>query len=303
VKKTAIKQLIYGYLLDSTSIYTNNKETKSIISVKTPLHKDRDHSRVLYISGVALRLSKSHNQKAMEIASVITYHLSEICGNLLIIQIIPPGWIYLELTHPLLATWLQGLAAVSAEGDDEMEKQRESPIQDLTSPVEYPARLFPIQYAHARCCSLVLLGHREGLIKLREPLPDTRENFEQWKLPLGSSVSAFWRLISIEQIPWLNCDGKLCLNHPAENRLIAELVRVVDNLECPDSGGSVNWEKAALDLSQAFENFWCKCRIWGEVKISSPELAQARLGLLMATQSVLRFLLVVKLGAVAPMEL
>jgi arginyl-tRNA synthetase len=302
--KTAIKQLVYDYLSNAISIYTNNEETKRIINGKIHLHKGRDEGQVLYISSVALGLSKSHNQKAMEIASTITYHLSEICGNLLIIQIVPPGWIYLELTHPFLAAWLERLAVGSAEGDEEMGRWGNSPIPDLTtSQVEYPARLFPIQYAHARCCSLVLLGHREGLIKLREPLPDTKKNLQQWKPPLVSSASAFWHLISPEQIPWLDCDGKLCLNHTAEGHLIAQLVRVVDNLECPDSVGSVHWEKAALDLSQALENFWRKCRIWGEVKISSPQLAKARLGLLMATQSVLRFLLVVKLGAVAPMEL
>ncbi|MHC5827514.1 MAG: DALR anticodon-binding domain-containing protein, partial [Nostoc sp.] len=137
-----------------------------------------------------------------------------------------------------------------------------------------PNSLFAVQYAHARCCSLVLLAHREGLIKLRKPVSNTSP--------------AFWSVIAPNPIPWLNCDGTLRLNHPDEHRLIAELVQVVDNIECPDVSGSVKWEKVALNLSQAFEKFWSNCRIWGEVKITSPEIAQARLGLLMATQSVLR---------------
>ncbi|OYD98209.1 hypothetical protein CDG76_04400 [Nostoc sp. 'Peltigera membranacea cyanobiont' 210A] len=152
-----------------------------------------------------------------------------------------------------------------------------------------PNSLFAVEYAHARCCSLVLLAHREGLIKLREPVPNTSP--------------AFWDIIFPNPLPWLNCDGILRLNHPDERRLIGELIQVVDNIECPDISGSVKWEKVALNLSQAFEKFWSNCRIWGEIKITSPELAQARLGLLMATQSVLRFVLEENLRVFAPLEL
>ncbi|MBC1241534.1 DALR anticodon-binding domain-containing protein, partial [Nostoc sp. 2RC] len=152
-----------------------------------------------------------------------------------------------------------------------------------------PNFLFPIQHAHARCCSLVLLGHREGLIQLREP--QAKDSY------------SFGNLISPNPVPWLNGDGRLQFNQPDEYRLIGELVGVVDNIECPDIGGSVKWEKAAFNLSQAFEDFWRNCRIWGEVKIMSPELAQARLGLLMATQSVLKFILEEKLKTCAPLDL
>jgi arginyl-tRNA synthetase len=149
--------------------------------------------------------------------------------------------------------------------------------------------LFAVQYAHARCCSLLRLAVREGLIEFWEIESDTKSAF-------GSAIP--WKPIS-----WLTCDEKLRFNHPAELRLIAELVQAVDNLENPDVMSSLKWEKAALNLSQAFENFWRKCRIWGEVKITSPELAEARLGLLMATQSVLRFLLEEKIGISALAEL
>lgn len=297
-KYIAIKWLLYGYLTNALSICTKNYKFICIEHKKSPLYKDRDDKRVLYISGMALWLSKSQNQKPMELAHAIASHLSVTCGDVFSIQIVPPGWIHLELTHPSLAVWLQSLAVGSSEGDEESGGWKESEMGRVGDGEKYlipkedskfPNSLFAVQYVHARCCSLVLLAHQEGLIKLKEPVPDTSP--------------AFWSFISSNPIPWLNCDGKLRLNHPDERRLIAELVQVVDSIKCPDISSYLKWQKAALNLSRAFENFWCNCRIWGEVKITSLELAQARLGLLMATQSVLRFLLEEKLGVFAPLEL
>ncbi|WP_339379166.1 DALR anticodon-binding domain-containing protein [aff. Roholtiella sp. LEGE 12411] len=234
----------------------------------------------------------------MELANAIASHLSAICGDVFSIQIVPPGLIHLELTHSCLALWLQSLAVGHSEVDGESEGwgkwgMRRVGDQEkcliLKEDSKFPNSLFAVQYAHARCCSLILLAHQEGLIKLREPVPNTSP--------------AFWSLISSNPLPWLNCDGKLHLNHPDERRLIAELVQVVDNMKCPEVSSCLNLKKAALNLSRAFENFWCNCRIWGEVKITSLELAQARLGLIMATQSVLKFLLEDKLEVFAPLEL
>ena len=114
--------------------------------------------------------------------------------------------------------------------------------------------------------------------------------------------TAFWTTTRCNPIPWLNCD-QMRDQHPASRRLIAELIQVVDELECSDSRDERKWEKAALKLSEAFQNFWSECRIWGDVKTTNPELAQARLGLVLATQSVLRFLLEDKLSIFALQEL
>ncbi|MBW4687323.1 MAG: glutamate acetyltransferase [Komarekiella atlantica HA4396-MV6] len=297
-KYTAIKWLLYGYLSNAISICTKSYKVKYIENKKSLLYKDRDDKRVLYISGMALWLSKSQNQKTMELAHAIASHLSVASGDVFSIQIVPPGWIHLELTHPSLAVWLQSLAVEYSGRDEESGRCRESKMKEVGDGEKYlipkkdskfPNSLFFVQYVHARCCSLVLLAHQEGLIKLKEPVPDYSP--------------AFWSFISSNPIPWLNCDGKLRLNHPDERRLIAELVQAVDSIKCPNVSNYLKWQKAALNLSRAFENFWCNCRIWGEVKITSLELAQARLGLLMATQSVLRFLLEEKLGVFAPLEL
>lgn len=287
-KYTATKQLVYSYLLNSLSIYTKEPEIVCIKDGKVPLHKDRDDERILYVSGIALQLSKSQNQQPMEIADAIACKLLAICGDVFSVQIVPPGLIHLELTHFALGAWLQSLAVGSAVWG----RRDEGVTENIPNPQPKTGDagiLFSVQYAHARCCSLVRLAHKEELIKFQEPQPNT-----------SPSV---WHLRYPNPIPWLNCDQKLRLNLSAENRLITELVEVVDDLESDALGNSINWEKAALNLSQAFETFWRKCRIWGEVKITSPELAQARLGLVMATQSVLRFLLEEKLGVFAPWEL
>ncbi|MEH2163505.1 MAG: DALR anticodon-binding domain-containing protein [Nostoc sp.] len=229
----------------------------------------------------------------MELASAIASDLLRTCGDVFTIQIVPPGWIHFELTHSTLATWLQSIVVESLgkgrEQGDERDEGGEGEELITNAPCPMPNSLFAVQHAHARCCSLVLLAHREGLIKLKQPVTNTSPSF--------------WDVISPNPLPWLNCDQTLRLNHPDERRLISELIQVVDSIECRDISGSVKWEKVALNLSQAFENFWCNCRIWGKVKITLPELAQARLGLLMATQSLLRYLLEGKLGVFAPLEL
>ncbi|MDZ7956317.1 MAG: DALR anticodon-binding domain-containing protein [Aulosira sp. DedQUE10] len=294
-KYTATKQLIYSCLQESLSVYTYKQETLCIKDAKFPLYKGRDKKRILYISGIALRLEKSQNQKALEIANAIASSLSEFCGDVFNIDIVSPGWIHFKLTHPTLAAWLQNLA-MGCLGGREIEKSENLPIENS-------GHLFAVQYAHARCCSLLQQAHREGLIKLKDVLSDTQKNIDLQKLSLSNSVSAFWSVIFPNPIPWLDSDQKLRLHHPAEGRLISELVQVVDDLECHAINSTVNWQKAALNLSQAFDNFWSECRIWGKVKITSPQLAQARLGLVMITQSVFRVLLEEKLGMFAPLEL
>ena len=245
-KYTSIKQLVYSYLIKSLSIDTYKAKNKCIKNQKIPLHKGRDNNRILYTSSVSLGLSKSQNRKAMELASAIASDISGICRDVFSIQIVPPGLIHFELTHSTLATWLQSLVEGSGEeaGEqgagsreqgaggrgqgagsreqgagsreqgagsrgEEFSPLHAAPRPSASSPCPMP-NLFAVQYAHARCCSLVLLAHREGLIKLREPVPNTSP--------------AFWSVISPNPLPWLNCDGTLRLNYPDERRLIGELI-------------------------------------------------------------------------------
>lgn len=281
-KNTGIKQLVYSILDTSLSIYTKSRAFVCTTYRKLPLSQGRDENKIIYISGIALQLSKSEKFPAMEIANGIVSHISANYDQDFKIQVVSPGWIHLEVTHPLLAAWLQSLAIKEA-----------IEAREAGGEITPSSSLFTAQYAHARCCSLVRLAILEGLIQQGEPNQDDSESSKQRLL---SSI------LTPNPIPWLNCDEKLRFHHPASYRLINELVRVVDSLAFPNLGGSVNWEKAATRLSGAFETFWCKCRIFGEVKTASLELAQARIGLVLATQSVLKFLLEEKLGIIAPYE-
>ncbi|HEY9747332.1 MAG TPA: DALR anticodon-binding domain-containing protein, partial [Allocoleopsis sp.] len=62
-------------------------------------------------------------------------------------------------------------------------------------------------------------------------------------------------------------------------------------------------EKLAAALAQAFLHFYDTCRFWGEAQRQDPDLVQARLGLVLATQLLLQFLLREGLGLTAPTEL
>ncbi|NEQ19023.1 MAG: glutamate acetyltransferase, partial [Microcoleus sp. SIO2G3] len=294
---------IYSILDTSLSIYTKNRLIRCTTYKNIPLSQGRDEIKIIYISGIALQLSKSEKFPAMEIANGIVSHISANHDQDFKIQVVSPGWIHLEVTHPLLATWLQNLAlGTGGQINSKLKLSPSSPSSpslrhsvtpSLPHSLTPSSSLFTAQYAHARCCSLVRLAILEGLIQQEEVNHDDSESSNQRLL---SSI------LTPNPIPWLNCDEKLRFHHPASYCLINELVRVVDSLAFPNLSRSFDWEKAATSLSRAFETFWCKCRIFGEVKTASPEIAQARIGLVLATQSVLKFLLEEKLGIIAPYE-
>ena len=259
-----------------------------------------------YVSGLALQLSRAKDIPALEIATALANLLYGLSSNSdttisqeFTVQVVPPGLIHLKLTEPQLAAWLQSL--VSRDGCGGASCVREPALKEgfppqatgvgspsITKGNPMPSdtsRLFPVQYTHARCYSLVQLAHREGLIKLKESAENS---------PLS--------LLKPDPIPWLN-SNQIRFVHPNELALINHLSGLLDNLYCPSPYQVIDWEKAALNLSQAFQEFYSSSRIWGEVKTQTPHLAQARLGLVIATQSVLQFLLQDLFGVYAPLEL
>ncbi|OWY64484.1 hypothetical protein B7486_47050 [cyanobacterium TDX16] len=220
------------------------------------------------------------------------------------LRVVPPGWIYLELTQPSLAAWLQHwIETLPSLGSREQgagsrgeesrgaEGQRGRGAEGQGSGYQLPITnsLFPIQYAHARCCSLLKMAHGEKIITIKSKNSDIK--------------SSCLQVISPQPIPWLS-EAKICLHHPSELNLLLESIGVLDALYCPDpTRKSLNWLKVALNLSQAFQTFYSQCRIWGEVKNQNLNLAQGRLGLVAIAQSLFRILLVEVLNSCAPLEL
>ncbi|MEM7712383.1 MAG: DALR anticodon-binding domain-containing protein [Cyanobacteria bacterium P01_A01_bin.68] len=255
------------------SIYALRKTNNSIEKKDIPLSKGKSDIRISYVSGVALQLSKSHNSQPFSIANSIAADLSASFDAYLMVEVLPKGLIQIQVTDLFLALWLQHFI----DKNRSIERAEVSYLDLGTALQDY---VFSIQYVHARCSSLLRLAQQEKLI----------------------DFNVYLKKNSCESIPWLNNDGQLCLNHQAERRLIASLVRIIDELE-PIIPRPLKWEGLALRLAAAFENFWSTCQIHDDLSAIAPELVRARIGLIAATQSVLRFLLEEKLGIPACLEL
>ena len=282
----SIKHLLLDRLQVVLDLYVSDSSVLNQRNRQISLHRFKDNRRVLYVWAIALQLSKAKNIPALEIATTLATLIRKVGSNSgtaisceFTVHVVPPGWIHLELTEPKLAAWLQHLA--------QGELKNWGAVENKESLFCAP-RLFAVQYAHARCCSLVQMAHREGLITLKCSKAPERILFH---------------VVAPDPIPWLNFDQiRLC--HPTERALIVQLLGLLDDFYCPcPILQPIDWEKAALNLSQAFQAFYSCCRIWGEVKIQTIHLAQARLGLIMATQQILRLLLQDRLGVYAPVEL
>lgn len=247
-----------------------------------PLNRGKNRARVLYVSAIALKLAKTWQETPQAIAAQLVETLQPLCYPNFAVKVARAGMIEIELTDAGLAVWLQRLAQIPLP----------VPEYPTLSPVVRD-RLFPIQYSHARCCSLLRMAGRDRLISIAHPdIATATQN---------------WSLAAPNPIPWVDEGDRLRLVHPVESNLISQLLTVLDNLspiwDEETREKPVNYFKLANSLSEAFQTFYSQCRIWGEVKTEQPKLAQARLGLVLATQSLLRFILEELLSAIAPIEL
>jgi len=279
-QQLTVKSLLLSRL--QSAIDRTNLPESALKTDEIPLNRSKDSLGVVYISAIGLKLAKTWQQTPQAIATKLVKNLQTLCNGDFAIAVAPSGIIQFELTDRDLALWLQHLAQTALP----------VPESQILSPVASVDRLFPIQYSHARCCSLLRMAHRDRIMAIGNPDVTT--------------APQIWSLTTPNPIPWLD-NEKLRLVHPAECNLISQLLTTLDSLasviEQDNHQKPVNYLKLADSLSEAFQTFYSHCRIWGEVKIENPKLAQARLGLILATQSLLRFILEELLNAIAPLEL
>jgi len=291
VDSAAVKKILQ---LEVSRVTSSSCLLPSDYCLRPPQMKRCSHDTdIVYSCAIAFKLAPVLKLPAIDIAKQLVTALGEkfYCRPLGIylnfqVEVVSSGWIYFWLKEESLAAWLQQLiflgdAGMGRWGDRETRRRGDAETRRWEAD-----DLFPMQYAHARCCSLLRLAYRQGII--------------DWELDIISSNSPKTDKNPNSQFPIPNSQFSILLVHPAERRLIAQIVDVKDALS---NQGQIQGVKLAKELSKAFEQFYSSCRIWGEVKSQTPQLAQARLGLVAVTQILLRSLLQEQLGILAPVEL
>ena len=208
----------------------------------------------------------------------------ELLSVLVEIEIVDRGWINFYLGSKFMAIWLEQSLVWHQRAiiNDRAFAKKEICAWENTF-----TNLFPVQYIHARCCSLLNLAARENLISLSDDSP--------WIV----------RPIPTKIFPWLDEQNTLWLTRLAERNLLQQLLIVADSWvedisdreACTESNRQ--WSKLAFNLSQATAIFLADCRFLGEVKQKYPPLAIARLGLIALVQLWLQRILGEKFGVAA----
>lgn len=286
-------------------------------------------SPLIYLSAVPHQIGVYANICAADVAEIlaaqISTHLSRYKSNYAFFQIsvglmadllnhidiqaTPSGYLEFSIGESAIADWLNDLTQptkalfVSADPRFSLaDSPRQSPLPKtpLFAKRSHP-NLFPIQYAHARCCSLLHLATQHQMIELiRLEYP-----FQlQWTQP--------------NPISWLTIDQQLCTNHAAERQLINQCFTVLDELpwldKRPRQVNSLHNPSQQLlhrdritilaqDLAQAFHTMHQQCQIWGALQNEGSDRLTAHLALILVTQKLLYGLLQFGLGETAPRRL
>lgn len=240
-----------------------------------PLKRASKAIPFVYVCAIAHRLATPSQPAALIAAQLVDTLLQPlpITGedslSGIVVQATATGWLQFELSDQAIAAWLDRLLAKA------LPQQPCAPLTSMERQMLLPtAAVFEVQYAHARCCSLLRLAHSEGLITLD-----------------GLDVAPLvWRFANPPSVPWLTTTAQLCLNHPADRKLLGYLVEALDCLSDESSHRTQQRLRSAQAIAQAMQLFHRAHPLWRKTG-TKPNLVVAQLGLLLATQRILYTLL------------
>ncbi|HAC63809.1 MAG TPA: hypothetical protein DCF68_09780 [Cyanothece sp. UBA12306] len=265
-----LEQQLLSYIIDSEllevplSFVPQNTRSLSRLSQVQP---------IIYRWAIAKQLSLHSPLSTLDLAeqifSILATHTNdnqEVPQLILTMKLVEPGWLDFQLSDRALAIWLQYFP----EGDLST-IVKTIPLKRKDVRDNYFDHLLLIEYAHARCSSLLRLGEQQKLIKLKNH--DFNDLTWLWQTP--------------NPIPWLIDGERLRLTHRAELALISQIITTIDRL-ANNSWGT--WQKLTQQLSESFLDFERYCRIFGALIEDEPQLSQVRLGLIAISQYLLQWL-------------
>ncbi len=275
IKQIILKQLrnaiIQRLALDEIAIYrTENCIAQKLdrvltsLSDKVILQDNSDFPSLVYCCAIAFPVANLCGlpslQVAQELVSLLPINTQESAAEYTLqftVRVIKNGLIEFVLSDRSIGLWLE--LGIRRWGDGE--------IGDYN--------LFPVQYVHDRCCSLLRLGEREGLINLID----------------GDFQTDTWQIVNPNPFKYY-CDANIgYFYESAELNLLRRISVIIDYISDRNSPDPKTWIQLALNLSDACLNFTAACRIFGSVAQNQRDLAIARLGLIVIVQRCLQTLI------------
>ncbi|ELS01008.1 hypothetical protein Xen7305DRAFT_00007090 [Xenococcus sp. PCC 7305] len=289
--KVSIRQIIRKNLQATIATYQinngnilNTNQIISLLSDKIALQNSPDFSPLVYCSAITFPLANIYSlspaQVGQELVSLLASKPQASTRTLklqLTATVLTNGLIEFALCDRSIGWWLAGImdwgdggmgewgvGEMGSWGDGEMGEQN----------------LFPVQYVHHRCRSILLLGEREGLITLEKGKYTTNA----WKITNPNLFEYYWG------------ENLSCYYETAEIYLLQQISLIIDYFcdRVPDKSlssdkvkNSQTWVQLSLNLSDAGLKFLAACRIFGSVAVEQRQLAIARLGLISIVQSCL----------------
>ncbi len=273
------------------------------------IHKN---SQLTYLSAVPHQICVYTNVCAAKVSDILAVQLSGytsdyacspipaglVAGLLdhIEIQATPSGYLEFRIGDGAIAHWLncltQPITALFVSADSHA--LRASSQSQIT---EHPHRnLFPIQHAHARCCSLLRLAAQQQIIGLSLPEKPCQ-----------------WQWMQPNLISWLTIDQSLCTKEVSERQLINHCFAVLDELPWQGDTSHHNIQPPPLhrdriinlaqNLAQAFHAMHQQCQIWGDLQEEGRDRLTAHFALILVAQRLLYGLLQIGLDVIAPEKL